>query len=47
MNERYDLIILGTGEAGIFAAYEMAENARRPECLCWIRVRTYIIVPAR
>ncbi len=29
MNERYDVIILGTGEAGIFAAYELAE--KRPD----------------
>lgn len=26
MSNRYDVIILGTGEAGIFAAYEMAEK---------------------
>ena len=26
MTDRYDVIILGTGEAGIFAAYEMAEQ---------------------
>ena len=29
MTDRYDVIILGTGEAGIFAAYELAE--KRPE----------------
>ena len=33
MTDRYDVIILGTGEAGIFAAYEMAEQCPKARVL--------------
>ena len=44
MTEHFDIIILGTGEAGIFAAYELAEKLPESRVLVLDRDLISIIV---